>query len=654
MSVLRHPSVRLRSSGRVRSLLSDRVSVTLLLVFLPIAAFYLWTAGTSFPLTFDGGQLDRYNLLATALLHLHLSIGPAPAGLMHVANPYDPAQNKYFTTGLTDATSINDDVLYGGRLFFLWGPAPAIVLLIPLHLLGLEPSGSITVGFFAIVGLGFALGTLRVILRQVGDVALWMCVLAGSALALSSAVPFLLRTPSVTEDTISGGFCFTMAGIWLAAGAVANGRASPRRLALMSLCFGLAAGSRPTLTLTALVMVPVYVSLRSTDTRRRLLIALITPLACCLLLLAAYNQARFGNPLEFGVRHQLTGYDSQTAHLAELSYVPPGAWFYTLMPPRPLALFPFIALTPPPVIYPAKLPADYLNPEMTGGLLPMAPILIFLVALPWIWRRRPELLGPLAWPLTILAGTGIATLLFVSYEFFATTERYEVDFSTLLLLGALATWLALSHGARGGLRRLVRFGGGMLAAWGCIAGIAISFVGYGNYLAINYPATWTSLENLGSPLSTAIAGIAGRPILADTATPNIVADSAEDYTDLGGGAASFYLASSEYVGITIVSPDTRTAALTGEISPGIEPYVGAGIQPGGGASAVVIRGPGHALAAYRVPLGGRKFRFPVKLSPGVDHVEFRLLPRAVSLYRRLYPAGRPLLLVNDLLLADRY
>jgi hypothetical protein len=241
----------------------DSIDLALGGIFLFTAIFYLWTAATSQPLTLHGGPTDRYNLLANAFLHLHLSIGRAPAEILHLKDPYNPGENRFLLKGTTDATSISDDILYNGNLYFLWGPAPAIVLLVPLHLLGFEPSGSVTVSVFAIAGLGFALAALRVLIRKIGNRTLWMCALAGLAIAFSSVIPFLLRTPSVTEDTIAGGYCFTMAGVWLAISAIADRRASLVRVALMSLCFGLAMLSRPALGLTALILVPVYMSLRA-------------------------------------------------------------------------------------------------------------------------------------------------------------------------------------------------------------------------------------------------------------------------------------------------------------------------------------------------------------------------------------------------------
>jgi hypothetical protein len=592
------------------------VSLALCLVFLLLATFYLWTAGTAYPLSLHSSEPNPYNALTTAFLHLHLSVGRAPAGLLSLPEPYNPAQNAPFQSGAY--ASMHDLALYHGHLFLTWGPAPMLVL-IPAHLLGLAPSASATAAVFAIVGFGFALAILRVLLRALGDPPLWMCVLAAFTLGLSSAVAFVLRRPAVYEEAIGAGFCFAMAGIWLAVAALASGRATLRRLLLMSLCLGLAAGARPTLAFAAVVLVPVYLVLRATRTRRELLLALAVPVGTCFVLLLAYNLARFGNALEVGVKYQLAGYDSRTAHFADFSYILPGAWFYAIAPPRLGALFPFISLAPPPVSYPLSLPAHYSpTPEITGGLLPMTPILIFLAALPWIRRRRPALLATLTTPLLLLAGAGLAALVFVSYEFFGSTERYEVDFSTLLLFGALAAWLALSCELRGRGRRAVRLGGALLAVWGCLTGTAISFVGYDNLLAINHPATWRKLENLGSPLSVAIAFVVGHPVLAKVTTPNLT-ETHVDYGTLGVGDTSFWLSGSELAGITIVSPDSRRLALLADVKSGPE------LAPGA-SYGVEVSGPSIASYSRALPPGGGVVSLPLRVDSGVNR--FTLTPLA--------------------------
>ncbi len=616
------PTMNPAIADRARSFAADRVNLALCMVLLLAAAFYLWTAGSTYPLSLHSSLTNPYNLLADAFLHGRLSVGPAPIQLLHLANPYDPAQNEAIQLHF----SIHDYALYGGRLYLTWGPVPAIVLLVPMHLLGFEPSSSLTAALFAIAGLGFALAALRVLLRQLPDTPLWMCVLAACTLALASVVPYILRRPAIYEEAIAAGYCFAMAGIWLAISALADRRASLRRLVLMSLCFGLAAGSRPTLGLATLMLVPVYLSLRATRRRRELLLALAVPVGMCALLLMAYNQTRFGNPLEYGTKYQLAGFNSQTAGFAASSNVIPGTLLYLVSPPRPAVLFPFIGIGPTPISDLISLPANYLTSSVTGGLLPMTPIIVFLLALPWIWRRRPALLGPLASPLLILAGIGAACLLFVSYEFFSTTERYEVDFLTLFLFGALAAWFALSDELRGRRRRLVRIGGGLLAAWSCLIGLGLSFTGEENTFAGTPSGAW--LIKVGSPLSTAIASVAGRPILGEVFAP--------DYPRLTLG---------DQAHLTIVSPDVREAALLATVTPEAE--------PGAGALGVLIRGPGHADHLYPTPPHGGPMRIPVHLSRGLNRLV--LSPADIAVQSRPSAAdSRELLVIDSLSLASHY
>jgi hypothetical protein len=571
-------------------------------VFLLGALFYLWRATYAEPLALHGGQNSPYNQLADAFLHLHLWVVHVPAEALGPGNPYNPAQRSAFLYAYPDYA------LHGHYLYITWGPAPVVVLLVPLHLLGFEPSASVISTPFAIVGLGFALATLRVILRQIGRVELWMCILAALTVTCASVMPYIMRFPLVYHEEIAGGYCFAMAGIWFGVSAVADRRASIKRLALMSLCIGLATATRPTLGLMALLLVVVYLSLRSTRPRRGLLVAVAAPFGMCCLLLAAYNQARFGDPLQYGAIYQINGISTYTAHFGELNFVAPGLWAYLIAPPRLSVLFPFLLINHPQVSYPLSLPANYLpNSEETGGLLTMAPIAIFLAALPWMWRRRPTLLGPLSPLLLVMASAGMACTIFLSFEIYTTTERYEADYMTLLLFGALAAWLALSSVTRGHGRRLVRMGGGLLAVWSCVTGVAITCQELGKH-----PSTWRTLVNLGSPLSTAIAAVAGHPVLAELDATN-VRGNVPSYSNIGTEQNGFWLSAGEQATLVIVSPDTREAALVGNVSAGPALRAGAQLE-------ARIRGPGHRSSIYRLPAGGAEARIPVHLNSGVNQL----------------------------------
>jgi hypothetical protein len=607
------PSVQTSLSSRlpiIRARSVDRLSLTLGVVFALSVIFYLWIAETSGPFSLHDGTADRYNLLASAFLHLRLSVGPEPAILRHFENPADPdfiGRAIQYLHPANDAGAINDDAMYHGQLYFLWGPAPALVLLVPLHLLGFEPTASVTIFILGIVGLGFTLATLRLILRQIGgSTPIWMCLLSGFAVSLCSVVPFLLRTPVVTTDTLAGGYCFSMIGVWLAVSAIVRRKASRASLILMSLCFGLAANSRPDLWLTPLILIPVYLSLRSSHSRRFLLTWLLIPVGVCFVLFIAYNQARFHEPFEIGSRYQLSVSEAAKP-LARLSFVLPGVGFYALAPPRFEALFPFIRLLAPA----ASPPPGVGGPELTGGLLPFTPIIAFVVALPWLWRRRPAVLGRLAAPLIVMAGAGILIPALPSYEYYVSTERYETDFATLLVLGGLAAWLALSKELAGPRRRLLQVAGGLLAVWGCVTGIAISFYGSSTELATTEPGTWRALQNIGSPISTALVALVGHPVLGEIQAKNAGINRTEAHEALSTSISYFSLSPAEHAKFTIVAPNAGRATLTAAVH-----------LESGGSYGVRLDGPGQASASYSLGAGGSLLEMPVTLGRGLNRLTF--------------------------------
>ncbi len=636
----------------------DRVGLALLIVFLAAAAFYVWTAATSSPLALSGPYEDRYNALAAAILHGHLWVLQAPAGLLALAEPYDPVQNQYFRS----AFGLHDAVLYHGYIYLTWGPAPVLTLLVPLRLLGLKPSVSVVAATFAVIGLGFALGTLRILLRQLSESKLWIATLTGWAVALCSMVPFILRRPYVYEEAIVAGYCFAMAGAWLAISALARKRFQLPRLALMSLCFGLATGSRPTLGLTALLLLPVYLPVRRAASSRWSLPALLAPFGACLLLLLAYNQARFGSLSEFGTKYVLGGWNSQVQPLADPRYVPPGVWYYMASPPRPMAVFPFVELDPPPLSYPFATPGGYAETQSTGGLLPMVPIVVFAAALPWLWRRRPGRLGSLTAPLLVWMTAGVGAMLYLSLEFPSTVERYTVDFYSPLLLGGLAGWLAVSKSgyvAKGHvqtghvrLRRLLRGGGTLLVAWGCLMALAVSFKGQEYLLSSEHPATWARLERFGSPLSGLIATIAGHPVLVSLAATDVTASTPVHYSSLSLGptATAFVLRVNEPATLSIASPGSRKATLAVRTTSAISDNASNLVNSRAGASAVSVAGPGQALHVYPISPNGGELLIPLQLDNGLNRVVLVPVAKAPRTRRAAAPPANQLLVVKDLTL----
>ena len=484
-----------------------------------VLAFYLWTASTSGgPFAFGAQQSDYYNLMSDGFLsgHLWLDVRPAPE-LLALPDPYVPEANAPYR--------LHDASLYEGRYYLQWGPVPALLAFIPFRILPFgDLPASLAAALFAFMGLCFAVALLRFLVRTyLPGTPRWMVGAGVVALATGSAVPFVLRRVAVYEIALLSAYAFLMAAVYFLTTGAQPRPARPRRLAAASLCMGLAVGCRPTMALPAAVLAGAWwwLARRDGSDRRRLAVALLGPVAACGFVLALYNVLRFGSPLEFGNTYQLAGADVRTLEAYELSALGPGLWFYLLAKAHVTTGFPFIHLSAAPR-YPGTLPARYLY-EVTGGVLANIPIA--LGALAALGLRRPEdralrrmVLG--------LGALGLALVAFISFSLVGATMRYETDFASLLVLAGVLGWIALALRApRRAVRRGVAITGAVLVAWGALYGVAISFVGYYDGLRAAKPGSYEMLENLTSPLPTAVAMLKGVPLLTGVLAPNGASDA---------------------------------------------------------------------------------------------------------------------------------
>ncbi len=313
----------------------------------------------------------------------------------------------------------------------------------------------------------------------------WLLVVATIGLALTNVAPFLLRRPAQYEVAISAGLCFEMLGLLAVLSAVWASPVRLWRLALGSLCLGLAIGARPTLVIGGAAALAAVLYLRHHGPGGRgIAVQALVPFIVCGFLLAGYNQVRFGSPGEFGQRYQLAGLDVTKKPTAQLSYLAPGVFTYLLVPPRVALTFPHFFLMND-TEYPGTLPDGYTGTpsggiaEPTGRMFPTMPITLLILALPVLWRRRREDETP---ALLFASGLGLLSLAVVfllAIALWGTTQRYEMDFASLALLGAFLVWaLLLQRSRRLMTRRTVAAVGLVLSVFGAAVGTAVSFTGY--------------------------------------------------------------------------------------------------------------------------------------------------------------------------------
>jgi hypothetical protein len=481
------------------------------LVFGVLFLFYAWTASNGSAFSVGEPQEGLYNLLTDALVkgQLHLRVEPDP-GLFELADPYEPTRNV--------RVRLHDASLYRGHYYLYFGVVPAIVLLVPWRLAGLgdlpEP---LAATLFATVGLVFWTLLLRALIRRhLPDTPRWARLVGVVTLGLASVVPFALRGASVYEVALTAGYLFLGAAAWLFTTADTSrpseeGRTpglSLRRVALGSLCLGLAVGCRPNqvllLPLVPLLALPAW---RACLARRgRALLALALPAGLVILLLGAYNKARFDSWFELGMRYQLGRV--RPVPWFEASAVPPVVWFQFLAPPRLSFDFPFVL---PMTRYPGQIPEGFFAEPYIVGLLSHAPFVLVLFAAPWVLRRtRAPDASTLRARVGVLVAAGLVSPLVTAFVFAAAAMRYQIDFASFLVIAALVVWALVVRQAAGWRRRGLAALGLAACAGSWLLAVTLSLSGGYDELHRWNPELWTRLERACEPIHIALGRLLER------------------------------------------------------------------------------------------------------------------------------------------------
>ncbi|NEG70216.1 hypothetical protein F6S87_06350 [Bifidobacterium sp. BRDM6] len=243
------------------------------------------------------------------------------------------------------------------------------------------------------------------------------------------------------------------------------------RVGAGALCIAATVGCRPTFALTAILAFPVFwPQIRAmwrlaTGVRRRAvaagssanrhdpagrtgesstartvaatiakpLVAVLLPAVALLAVVCWYNIARFGSPFDFGNDYQITVTD-MTVFSTPLKNMAGTLFYYLLLPLRFTSRFPFLEISPTP------LPEWSFTEPSVGGLLLLAPAVVFALAAPFVRKRfaRTGCWGLMVWSLAL----GVVLLLFDA-RVGGFGWRYMCDFGWLFMIAAVPVigWL---------------------------------------------------------------------------------------------------------------------------------------------------------------------------------------------------------------------
>ncbi len=451
---------RLRSATAARE---RRVGLLALAVFVLTVPVYLWIVSVGY-WTHWPPATRYYSDLADAFRsgQLHLLPTPDPE-LLALEDPYDTHQRG-------EIPFLWDVALFEGRFYLYWGPVPALFVaawntLVP----GVVGDNSLVFFFTLATVLFTLLLTTEVFLRLFPRLKVRGAIAPLLVAAFAFPLPWLLSAPDIYEASIAAGQAFLMGALYFAARVLlGEGRSLPN-LSLAGLFLACAVGSKASLAPASAFWAAVFLaavagSRRWTASRRQRSVAALLFLLPFLLGIAGlgwYNDRRFGSPLEFGFRYQLTGMDLNRDYSQVFSVfnVPVNLYTYLFAGVETASVFPWVRpilgnTRPPPLAWAAIhvpgaqafTPPLYYAEQVTGIFyaLPFSAFALIGLGLSLqalCSRAAPDPGGRAVARISVaLAAGGVAA--FVPTLLFAfATARYLADVVPVLcLLSALGVW----------------------------------------------------------------------------------------------------------------------------------------------------------------------------------------------------------------------
>ena len=386
----------------------------------------------------DSGALASdayYNRLVDGLQRGELSlVQEVPAGLAALPNPYDPVANKQYIGVMYAGNQIHEELTYyHGKLYLYFGVVPAVVLFLPYHwLTGAYLSHQL--GCTILASLGFLAGTVllwKIRARCFPEVDAGSMALGFLGLGLATVMPIVFARPDLWEVPITSAYAFTMFSLLCLWFILERETGRWRWVLGLSICAGLAIGSRPSSFMVAgLLLVPLTLAAQSFRSRpvgergpasREILAALI-PIGLIGAGLMWYNFMRFGDVLEFGQRYQLksdgVGYDGNFStkylfHHFRIYFLKPWSWGSD---------FPFVQ---PPAIPP--MPGDTVAVDSFVALIPSVPFLLLAAFVPFTLPAESTARRTLVWLTTTLLGLAVCASMLFCF-FYGVCVRYDIDF----------------------------------------------------------------------------------------------------------------------------------------------------------------------------------------------------------------------------------
>jgi hypothetical protein len=427
--------------------------------------------------------------------HLHIERRADPK-LTALPYPYDEKAREgvYY---LWDASYLN------GKYYLYYSPLPVLLVHMPFRILrGAYPPDALVALIFAawafLASVVFARRALDASGRQPHvPIPLWILFIG-----LGNVVMYVLSAVHIYEVAVLTGMATT--ATWALALQRFNQSPTIGRGVWVGLWLALSIAARPNLGVLLVVTgIVVIATIRKRERPARALLAFLAPLAIVAIAMISYNMARFGSPLEFGQRYQLTHVAMEGRKICSLCTFPEATRFtnnvmHYLFWPIPIrSKFPYLDAMPAQLDPAVSWPTPHGNTEQVVGIAPLIPLTMlgtfFAILFVLGFGRAIPDHGTRS---AIHVAAGAWLILFGLSSCWWIVSRYSLDFMMLLAASSVvcieAGFTSLSAN---GVRILpLRIAVALMACYSIVMGLFLGLVGPGRALEQLNPPMFHMLE----------------------------------------------------------------------------------------------------------------------------------------------------------------
>ena len=362
---------------------------------------------------------------------IHLSETPSEE-LQKLENPYDNTQRG-------DIEYLWDTAYYNDTYYVYFGILPALILFIPIKLLGSTLPVFLGVLLFSI-GISINLFNIvkHIYKKWFSNLDFSFLVLAVIGILSGSLIFWINRRPSTYEIVLSAGIYFVTLGFWQMFKAIEDDEIKYKYLCLSATSYALAVACRPNLLLVSLCYIPIIIKVlkeniknKNTKNTVKTILLIGIPYVIIGILLMIFNYIRFDNPFEFGTSYQLTVNDMHNLKNRTMT-IPVGIFTQLFKLPVTTNEFPFYAhqySTMPFFGY-------YYVESFVCGLFVLNPInymLLFLIGL------KKKIKEKEAYNYTLIYTVVAFVICILTVVLAGTLQRYSMDYAWILNIASYLT-----------------------------------------------------------------------------------------------------------------------------------------------------------------------------------------------------------------------